>query len=235
MEEPASWHTAKITLEVDWKVQTDLLLYRELSSLLLPEPGGYNTFSIKIDREITSFFVSSSSEAGLDSIGSFFRKLYRCKAREVEFTGQEGVRIFRIAPKPIFRPKKYTYFPGLLNVVSRIPYLFDDLELTVHVTIISDLSIIKRKTKFSFWIDLALCGSPEHTDHAKRLIASSLENMRTDNGLPLRLLKEGKRSLKIAPKAFAHSEDLATVVRLVGDEDRSTFGKVQGLQGQGVE
>lgn len=141
------------TLEYRWgklnfkgpSVNTDLLLYKERSYLILPSEGEENRFFVSADESGVDFFIASSSVRNFQAMRGFFTKMYDCYASEEEPERIQSGGRFVMTNRNIMKKSAFSYFPEFLRNMIYLPSSVEDLKLQYEVIIRSSHNFRKRK------------------------------------------------------------------------------------------
>ena len=198
---------------------TDLTLYRERASLLIPQKGERNYFSVTRSNGGMRFYISSTNEAGLEYMKAFFKRLYACTFDHPD-TGNlkgAGVLLIKLSPWNLRRKPIYNkaFMRGLLHGLSSI----EGLEFHLTVIVESSKVLLSHTLNFAFAIKIELAGDPIHFPKAEILIRNAISQFRKDKGPRIYITK--KQNFRFYRRTLKDPFELCNVIRIPQDEELS--------------
>ena len=198
---------------------TDLTLYRERASLLIPQKGQRNSFSVIRSNGGMRFYISSTNEAGLEYMKAFFKRLYPCTFDEqnIDSLKSTSMLIIKLSPWNLRRKSTYNkaFMRGLLHGLSSI----NGLEFHLCVIVESSRVLLSQTVNFGFAIRIDLAGDPVHFPRAEIMIRDAISLIRKEKGFRIRITK--KEKFRFYRRTLRDPFDLCNVIRIPQDEELS--------------
>lgn len=155
---------------------TDLLMYRERSSLLIPDRHEENRFVVLSTKDSTQFLIGSSSEGQLKLLASFFERLYSCSV--VKCDPPESFVEGRILINTRRNRKKADfYYPSFFRSIINIPSMVPGIKMQYETVIRSSVSLLGKR-RYSFAILIGYTGNAESLKVVENTIADEVTRLK---------------------------------------------------------
>ncbi len=196
------------------EVKTDAMLYKEKSSLLVPEPFSQNIFYSISDELQTRFFIGSDSHANLDRLQSFFTRLYGATFEDSAIKQvEEGFSISLRLKTPLFTEKEF-YYPGFVRNILDFNSIDRSSVIRYSVSIMAGEKRLLRPKAYGLSITLTF-DSELHKSRLAPLIDQETMKLSKETGIRGKI----KKSLKVRDTGFKNTFNLINFVRVPSEKD----------------
>ncbi len=196
-------------------VPTDLLLYRERSTLLIPDSGEENRFVVQSIHGTIQYLIGSTSEGQYNLMKSFFERVYDCSVNRCEPPDRmAGGRVLLNSWRN--RRRRDFYYPSFIRNMINLPDMASGLEFQYQVVIRSSEGVF-RKRKFSFAILFGYSGSSESIKAAEVSMADEIRRLR--KRFRWKLVRK-RNNGRLSAFSMTDPFSLSTFVRVPAAEDR---------------
>lgn len=207
------YHWGKIIF-LDFEIDTDLLLFRERSMLLVPDSHEENRFVVLSSSEGTEFIVGSSTEGQYELLKSFFQRVYPCSIQKCEPPdGFVEGKILLNSRKN--RKREDFYYPSFMRNIINIPSMIPDVKLQYQTVVRSSVSLFRRK-KYSFAVLIGYTGNAESLKAVEAVITDEVLRLKRRFGWKFRVMKKNAR---LRSFSMTDSFNLSSFMRITSDED----------------
>ncbi len=193
---------------------TDLLLYRERSTLLLPDRHEENRFVVTSGRDGTFFYIGSSSEGQFQMLKSFFERVYPCTVRKCGAPDGfiEG-RVYINSRRN--RKREDFYYPSFMRNVINIPSMIPGLEIQYQALVKSSFSLLRRR-KYSFAVLIGYTGNAESVKAADEAVKDEMLRLKRRFGWKFRMKRKSGR---LRSFSMVDPFSLSSFIRITADEE----------------
>ncbi len=206
------YHWGKINF-TDTQIETDLLLYRERASLLIPDYGEENRFVVVSRNENVSFLIGSTSPGQYDLLKSFFQRIYPCKVRKSEppmhVVGGHIILNSRRNGK-----RRDFFYPSFLRNVINISTMLNGITVQYQV-IIRSRAFLHRK-RYSFALAIGYLGDAEASGAFSQAVRGELDRLRRRFSWKMKLRR---RDSRLSQFTFEDPFALSTFVHVPVSEE----------------